>query len=166
MTSAADIGVLNLGEGPHGRPLITMTWILRQNGLVELRAISISKRHKKYSAGVGVAEVKEHEGSTAVFAVIRSWQEEREADHLFGGTDELLALATGPNSAGQRISDLQKEREALAVDNQRMRKALSNLHQECSQVSYRKLLDVGPMIAPTERTVLAARAALNPKDPT
>jgi hypothetical protein len=64
--------------------------VVRNNGLVTLRAVSISHEHKKYAAGVAEHEKEEEVGQNPI---IRWWQEEIEADHLFA-QEETLALAS------------------------------------------------------------------------
>lgn len=62
----------------------------------------------------------------------------------------------------------QEEKERYAKwehDNsaQHERDVLRQLHDECCDLGHGKRLDVGPMIPPSERTVLKARAVLEPK---
>ena len=76
--------------GPHGDPIVWLTWVQRSNALVELRAVSTTKKHR-------AAAVSDTEGAIAAargpWPPVRVWTEAIELDHFFGGQDEALALA-------------------------------------------------------------------------
>ncbi|KKM73587.1 hypothetical protein LCGC14_1408960 [marine sediment metagenome] len=75
----------------NNKPIVWLTWAERENGLIELRAVSLTEKHAEYSLGTTKEEVTRQ----AHNKVIRVWSEKREAEHLYGYgmTKELIALA-------------------------------------------------------------------------
>lgn len=76
---------------PQDNPVVWIVWTQRENGLMELRSISLSRRH----AGYAKRNIETYEvGHPAmVTAITRVWIEECEANHVYGGSVSQTWLA-------------------------------------------------------------------------
>lgn len=63
----------------QNNPVVWLTWALRSNGLVELRAISLTQRHVRYVR----AACRDPINWPGV-PTVRFWTEKREAEHMLG----------------------------------------------------------------------------------
>jgi hypothetical protein len=83
---------IKLTFNDKGHPIAWLTWAQRENGLMELRCISLTKKHSKYAVEAVTYE-KNH--PSAYTPIIRIWTEEVELEHIYGGsiTQEWLANA-------------------------------------------------------------------------
>jgi len=64
----------------------------------------------------------------------------------------------------QEVEELIAERDTLAAKLEEARVALKRLHDECGVLRSGEALMLGPMMAPSEQSVLAARAILESDD--
>ena len=69
----------------RGNPVVWLTWALRENGVVELRAMSLTTAHLDYVRGCCRNDMN-WPGSNLTIGVptVRFWTEKREAEHLLG----------------------------------------------------------------------------------
>ncbi len=83
---------IELTYGKQGNPIVWVTWAQRENGLMELRSISLTKKHAGYAK-----KAVEHEMNhpALITPILKVWTEECEAEHVYGGTitQEWLANA-------------------------------------------------------------------------
>ncbi len=75
----------------NGHPMCWLTWIERENGLVELRAVSLTKKHAGYTRAAMNDEAKRWD--SGLLNIVRVWTEEREAEHFFGAAMNEQAVA-------------------------------------------------------------------------
>lgn len=66
-----------------GKPLVWLTWTQLQSGLVELRCVSLSREHAARALRT-VNKVRQTGVAPGYSPIVRCWQEECQAEHLYG----------------------------------------------------------------------------------
>jgi len=76
-------------------PIVWLTWGLRYNGLTEICSVSLSPNHRDYSRNVIEQMIENGTGKHLNNPFIRTWTEQRQAEHIFGASQngEMVALA-------------------------------------------------------------------------
>lgn len=101
-----------------GTPWCWLTWAMRENGIVELRAVSLTSSHAEYSR-----KSLRHEDEFGIYKtnpLVRVWSEKRWAEHIYGLT------GSGANTSDEVIQEIGKEdspqfKEFLATQYSKMR---------------------------------------------
>ena len=78
------------------RPMCWLLWGLRENGLVELRSVSLTEKHATAALESAKHEIEFYSDQSKFNPTIRVWNEQRQAEHIYGASiaGEMMALAS------------------------------------------------------------------------